>query len=114
MLCKDLLGDHLVGKLDVCRHIALGVVGGGAPWQGARKVPLPRVSLNVVQQAELDVELFPTRGTLKVLIVAGTLLLAVLPPLKALEILPTIRAERARRHLYYISCRYIYKYLKFE
>ena len=90
MLCKDLLGDHLVGKLDVCRHVALGVVGGGAPWEGARKVPFPCVSLHVVQQAKLDVELFPACGTLKVLIVAATLLLAVLPTVKALEIFPTI------------------------
>ena len=80
MLCKDLLGYHLVGKLDVCCHIALGVIGRGAPWEGARKVPLPRVSLHVVQQAELDVELFPACGTFKVLIVAATLLLTVLPP----------------------------------
>ena len=75
-----------MGKLDVCSH----VIGRGAPWEGAHKVPFPCVSLHVVQQAELDVELSPTRGTLKVLIVAATLLLAVLPTMKALEIFPTI------------------------
>ena len=103
MLCKDLLGYHLVGKLDVCGHVALGVIGRGAPWEGAREVPFPRVSLHVVQQAKLNVELFPTRGTLKLLIVATTLLFAVLPPLKALEIFPTIRAERVTGHSYHIS-----------
>ena len=31
MLGKDLLGDHLVGQLDVRGYVAFGVVGRGAP-----------------------------------------------------------------------------------
>ena len=90
----------------MCFQIGICVVGRGASWKGAANISLPCVSLHVVQQAKLNVELFPTRGTLKVLIVATTLLLAVLPSLKALEIFPTIRAERARGHSYHISNMY--------
>ena len=98
VLCKDLFGDHLVGELDVRGHVALGVVGGGAPREGAREIPLPCVSLHVVPQAKQDVELLPASGALMVLVVPAALLLAVLSPSQALEILPTIRAETVRIH----------------
>ena len=80
ILCKDLFVVKLVSQFNMCRQIGLAVVGGGAPWNGAAKIPLPCVSLHVVQQAGLDVKLFPTCGTLKVLIVATALLLAVPSP----------------------------------
>ena len=93
MLSKDLFGDHLVGQLDVRGHVALGVVGGGAAREWAGEVPLPRVSLHVVLQSKQDVELPPARGTLVFLVVPAALLLAVFPPLQALEIFPAIRTE---------------------
>ena len=52
----------------------------------------------MVPQAKQDVELLPASGALMVLVVPAALLLAVLSPSQALEILPTIRAEKVRIH----------------
>ena len=93
VLSKDLFGDHLVRQLDVRGHVALGVVGGGAAREWAGEVPLPRVSLHVVLQSKQDVELPPACGALVFLVVPAALLLAVFPPLQALEIFPAIRTE---------------------
>ena len=97
ILCKDLSVVKLVSQFNMCRQIGLAVVGGGAPRNGAAKIPLPCVSLHVVIQAELDVKLPPTSGTLIVLVVPTTLLLAISSTFRVLKTFPTIGAERASR-----------------
>ena len=83
-----------MGQLDVCGNIALGVVGRCASGDGTCEVSLSCVSLNVVPQSHLDMELLPTSWTLIILVVSTAFLLAVLPSLQALECFSTIRAER--------------------
>ena len=90
ILCKDLSVVKLVSQFNMCRQIGLAVVGGGAPWNGAAKIPLPCVSLHVVIQAELDVKLPPTSGTLIVLVVPTTLLLTISSTFRVLKTFPTI------------------------
>ena len=85
MLCIDIFGNQFVGQLDVRGHIVFGVVGRGAPREGTRNVPIPCVSLYVVCEALLFVELLPTSETLKVFVVPTALCLTVLPPSHALE-----------------------------
>ena len=96
IFCKDLFVVKLVSQFNMCRQICLAVVGGCAPRNGAAKIPLPCVSLHVVMQAPLDVKLPPTCGTLIVLVVAATLLLAIFSTIRVLKTFSTIRAERAR------------------
>ena len=98
IFCKDLFVVKLVSQFNMCRQICLAVVGGGAPRNGAAKIPLPCVSLHVVIQAELDMKLPPTSGTLVVLVVPAALLLAISSTFRVLKTFPTIRAERARFH----------------
>ena len=95
-----------MGQLDVCGCVLLGVVSRGASWERAAKILVPRVSLHVVIQAELDVELLPTYGAFILLVVSTALLLTVFPPMLALEIFPTIRTERVTGHSYHISNMY--------
>ena len=90
ILCKDLSVVKLVSLFDMCRQIGPAVVGGGAPRNGAAKIPLPCVSLHMVSQAPLDVKLPPTCGTLIVLVVPATLLLAISSTLRVLKFFPTI------------------------
>ena len=92
-----------MGQLDVCGCVLLGVVSRGASWERAAKILVPRVSLHVVIQAELDVELLPTYGAFILLVVSTALLLTVFPPMLALEIFPTIRTERVRGGLSYLK-----------
>ena len=92
-----------MGQLYVCGCVLLGVVSRGAPWEGAAKIPVPRVSLQVVIQAELDVELLPTYGAFILLVVSTALLLTVFPPMLALEIFPTIRTERVQGGLSHLK-----------
>ena len=90
ILCKDLSVVKLVSQFNMCRQIGLAVVGGGAPRNGAAKIPLPCVSLHVVSQAPLDVKLPPTCGTLIVLVIPAALLLAVSSTFRVLKFFPTI------------------------
>ena len=83
-----------MGQLDVCGRVLLGVVSRGASWEGAAKIPVPCVSLHVVIQPELDVELLPTYRAFILLVVSAALLLTVFPPMLALEMFPTIWTER--------------------
>ena len=85
-----------MSQLDVCGRVLLGVVSRGTSWDGATKIPVPCVSLHVVIQAELDVELLPTSGAFILLVVSAALLLTVFPPMLALEMFPTIWTERFR------------------
>ena len=87
----------LVGQFNVCSHIALGVVGRNASWNGAAKIPLPCVSLHVSIQSVLELELPPTSGTLVVLVIPAALLLAILSTFMALKISTAIGAEMASR-----------------
>ena len=57
----------------------------------------------MVIQAELDVKLPPTSGTLIVLVVPAALLLAISSTFRVLKTFPTIRAERARFHSFRTS-----------
>ena len=82
-----------MGLLDVRAQIGAAHVGRVAHGDGARVRPLARVRPHVTDEAVLDLELFPARGAFVLLVVAAAPLLAVLPPLHALEGLPTIRAE---------------------
>ena len=90
ILCKDLSVVKLVSQFNMCRQIGLAVVGRGAPRNGAANIPVPCVSLHVVIQAELDVKLPPTSGTLIVLVVPATLLLAISSTFRVLKLFPTI------------------------
>ena len=86
-----------MGQLDVCGRVLFGEVSRGASWEGAAKIPVPCVSLHVVIQAELDVKLPPTSGTLIVLVIPTALLLTILSTFMALKISTAIGAEMASR-----------------
>ena len=105
-LGPDLFRVHLVGLLDVRPQVGAAHVGGVAHGDGARVGPLARVRPHVTDEAVLDLELSPARGTLVLLIVAAAPLLAVLPPLHALEGLPAVRAETGN-NLIHIGSIYI-------
>ena len=92
-LFPDVGRVHLVRLLDVRAQVGAAHVGRVAHGEGADVWPLASVRPHMADEAVLDLEASAAGGALVLLVVATAPLLAVLPALRALERLATVRTE---------------------